>query len=146
MLVLATAGRRWVVGYLLVRGVVATKSGERTKFEQLLALINEADLLLCPDTGPAHMAAAVNTPVIALHAVTSSKVSGPYNYRHLAVDCYPLAVEQVLKTTVANNVWGTHAHGDDTMELVSVAQVVARVGEVFLNFDTFCQGFRAFCR
>ncbi len=102
----------------------------QTKLTQLLALISQADLLLCPDTGPSHMAAAVATPVIALHAVTSKDVSGPYIYRHLAVDAYPQAVQVVLNRTVESNVWGTQAHGHSTMQLVTVDAVIAQLDHV----------------
>lgn len=108
----------------------------KTKPKQLLALINLANLVLCPDTGPSHMACAVGTPVIALHAVTSAAVSGPYMYRHLAIDCYPEAVISVLNKTHETNVWGTHAHGPTTMELISVEAVVAQL-------DRFISGFAA---
>lgn len=103
----------------------------KTKPKQLLALISQADVLLCPDTGPSHMATAVSTPVIALHAVTSSDVSGPYAYRHLSVDCYPEAVQTILKKTPETNVWGTHAHGSETMKLVSVDAVIAKLEQFF---------------
>ncbi|MFC3908784.1 glycosyltransferase family 9 protein [Legionella dresdenensis] len=99
----------------------------KTKPKQLLALISEASVMLCPDTGPSHMATAVGTPVVALHAVTSANVSGPYLYRHLAVDYYPQAVETVLNKTETTNVWGTHAHGPDTMKLVPVDEVIAKL-------------------
>lgn len=99
----------------------------QTKPKQLLALISQATLLLCPDTGPSHMAVAVGTPVVALHAVTSSAVSGPYLYRHFAVDCYLQAVKEILHKTQASNRWGTHAHGDKTMQLVSVKEVLAKL-------------------
>jgi heptosyltransferase I len=101
-----------------------------TKPKQLLAVIKQADLMICPDTGPSHMAAAVGTPVIALHAVTSADVSGPYPFRHLAVDYYPKAVKLVLNKTPEANVWGTHAHGEDTMRLVVLDDVLQRVDEV----------------
>ncbi len=102
----------------------------KTKPKQLLALIQQARLMICPDTGPSHMAAAMGTPVIALHAVTSSAVSGPYPYRHLAVDCYDEAVQYVLKKTKKNNVWGTHAHGKETMALVSLDAVLKKMSDV----------------
>ncbi len=102
----------------------------KTVPKQLLAVIAQASLLLCPDTGPSHMGAAVGTPVVALHAVTSARVSGPYIYQHLAVDCYPEAVKTVLKKTLETNIWGMQAHGLDTMQLISVAAVIARIDEV----------------
>ena len=103
----------------------------KSRPKQLLALISMADVLLCPDTGPSHMAAAVATPVVALHAVTSSDVSGPYPYRHLSVDWYSEAVTTILKKTPETNIWGTHAHGEDTMKLVEVSAVIERLDQVF---------------
>lgn len=120
-----------VLGKAIEEAVPVTNLIGKTKPEQLLALIAEADAVLCPDTGPAHMAAAVSTPVIALHAVTSAEVSGPYIFRHLAVDYYPEAVKTVLKTTVDNNIWGRHAHGEDTMLLVPVSDVLEKLGTLF---------------
>ncbi|HRV31150.1 MAG TPA: FAD-dependent thymidylate synthase, partial [Kiritimatiellia bacterium] len=42
----------------------------RTSLKQLLALLDRADLLICPDSGPAHMATAVGTPVVGLYATS----------------------------------------------------------------------------
>lgn len=103
----------------------------KTKPKQLLAVISQAKALVCPDTGPSHMAAAVGTPVVALHAVTSAEVSGPYTFRHLAVDCYPEAVELILKKTPETNVWGTHAHGEETMKLVKLDAVMEKLEMIF---------------
>ncbi|MDP1603081.1 MAG: glycosyltransferase family 9 protein [Legionella sp.] len=99
----------------------------KTKPKQLLAVISMARVVLCPDTGPSHMATAVGTPVVALHAVTSAEVSGPYLYRHLAVDCYAEAVTSILNKTTTTNVWGTHAHGTETMRLVAVDAVLSKL-------------------
>ena len=38
---------------------------------ELAALIAEADVLLCNNSGPAHMAAAIGTPVVVLYALTN---------------------------------------------------------------------------
>ncbi len=102
----------------------------KTTPKRLLALIDKACLLLCPDTGPSHMAAAMGTPVVALHAVTSAEVSGPYTYRHLAVDYYGEAVISILKKSPETNVWGTHAHGRHTMQLIPLNEVIDRVDSV----------------
>lgn len=119
------------LGDTICQHVSVTNLIGQTKPKQLLALISQANLVLCPDTGPSHMAAAVGTPVIALHAVTSADVSGPYTFRHLAIDCYPEAVTSVLKKTQETNIWGTHAHGETTMELVSIDAVIKRLDEFF---------------
>lgn len=125
------------LGNAILEHVSAIDMIGKTKPKQLLALISQADLLLCPDTGPSHMGAAVATPVVALHAVTSADVSGPYTYRHFSVDCYPEAVRTVLKKTALTNQWGTHAHGEDTMTLVTVDAVIAKLDEVY---DLMTQG------
>ncbi len=119
------------LGKVIENAVQVTNLIGQTKPKQLLAVIHLADALICPDTGPSHMGAAVATPVIALHAVTSANVSGPYLYRHLSVDCYPQAVKKILKKTMATNVWGTHAHGTNTMQLVQVEEVITKLNEVF---------------
>jgi heptosyltransferase I len=112
----------------------------KTQPKQLLAVIKIARLVVCPDTGPAHMATAVGTPVIALHAVTDPNVSGPYNYRHLAVDCYPAAVANMLQTASSrrcnNNqmaktvAWGTKVHGRHAMSLITVEQVMRKINQI----------------
>jgi heptosyltransferase I len=103
----------------------------KTKPKQLLAVISKAQAVLCPDTGPSHMGAAVNTPVIALHAVTNPLVSGPYVFPHLVVNQYPQAVQQFLGMPYEQHVWGTHVHGDKTMELVTVQEVLGKLKLVF---------------
>lgn len=103
----------------------------KTKPKQLLAVISKATAVLCPDTGPSHMSAAVNTPVVALHAVTNPLVSGPYVFQHLVVNRYPEAVEKVLGLTMEQHVWGTHVHGDEAMKLIAVDDVIKRLAKIF---------------
>lgn len=101
----------------------------KTKPKQLLALLSLADVVICPDTGPSHMATAVNTPVIALHAVTNPDVSGPYLFRHLVVNYYPQAVQDILQQSMEKTPWGTHVHGKETMDLIPVEAVITRLDE-----------------
>lgn len=115
----------------ILLSVPATDLVGKTKPKQLLAVISNAKAVLCPDTGPSHMSTAVNTPVIALHAVTSSLVSGPYNFQHLAVDRYPQAVETILGVKLEQNVWGRHIHGTEAMKLITVNEVMIQLAKVF---------------
>lgn len=41
-------------------------------------LLNQIDLLICNDTGPVHLACAVNTPVVALYCATDPVLCGPH--------------------------------------------------------------------
>ena len=49
----------------------------KTSLTQLAALYQRADLLITGDSGPMHMAAAVGTPLIAIHGPTDPALSGP---------------------------------------------------------------------
>lgn len=107
----------------------------QTKPQQLLALIKRAALVLCPDTGPSHMAAAMGTPVIALHAVTHVGVSGPYPFLKYAINRYPDAVEQVFGQSIDSTPWGTHVHGDTAMKLITVSEVIDRIKMIQNDFN-----------
>jgi len=70
---------------------------------RLLWLLDGAALVVSPDTGPLHMARAVNTPVVGLFGFTNPKRSGPYGrFTDLVVDgyarspgeAYPLSMER----------------------------------------------------
>lgn len=102
----------------------------KTKPKQLLAVLSRASVVLCPDTGPSHMSTAVNTPVVALHAVTNPSISGPYTFQHLVVNRYPDAVKIICKSSIEKIRWGTHVHGQEAMKLITVDEVLAQLSKV----------------
>jgi len=52
-------------------------------------LLDGSALVLAPDTGPLHMAVALDRPVISLMGYTNPKRTGPYRRFHdLIVDAY----------------------------------------------------------
>ncbi|PWY54692.1 ADP-heptose--LPS heptosyltransferase [Legionella qingyii] len=108
----------------------------KTKPKQLLALISKATVVLCPDTGPSHMATAVNTPVIALHAVTNPLISGPYLFQHLVVNHYPEAAEKILGSKRIEDVWGLHVHGDEPMQLIPVDEVMEKLSIILDGYKS----------
>jgi heptosyltransferase I len=56
---------------------------------RLVYLIDGSDLLVSPDTGPLHIARALETPVVGLYGYTNPKRSGPYRFcEDLVVDGY----------------------------------------------------------
>jgi heptosyltransferase I len=56
---------------------------------RLLWLLDGAALVISPDTGPLHMARAMETPVVGLFGFTNPKRSGPYQrFSELVVDGY----------------------------------------------------------
>ena len=62
---------------------------------QLLALLARARVLVTPDSGPAHMATMVGTPVVGLYAATNPARSGPYLSAHWCVNAYPEAARDL---------------------------------------------------
>lgn len=105
----------------------ATNLVAQTNLQQLLALLEQAQFVIAPDTGPAHMASALNTPVIGLYAHSNPKRTGPYNSQAYVVSEYEqLLVEQTGKNA-AQNPWGKRVKGHDLMQRISVEQVISRI-------------------
>lgn len=106
----------------------------KTKLPQLLALVDAADLLICPDTGPSHMAAALNTPVIALHAVTRPEISGPYGQLKSVVNAYPEVIKLIKATgkkqKSKSKDWFRKARHPDAMRLVKTDDVKRKILEI----------------
>jgi lipopolysaccharide heptosyltransferase II len=57
----------------------------KTSLLQLAALLKRANLLITGDSGPMHIAAAVGTPLIAIHGPTDPALSGPVSPRATVV-------------------------------------------------------------
>jgi heptosyltransferase I len=85
----------------------------------LVSILDGSALVLSPDTGPLHMAVALDRPVISLIGYTNPKRTGPYRRFHdLIVDAYgepgenyPLSMQTRL----------------DRMPRISVDDVMAKV-------------------
>lgn len=95
--------------------------------KQLLALLERATLLLCPDSGPMHMANAVGTPVLGLHAASNPARSGPYSDRQWCVDRYDAAARKFRGKPADALAWGTKLEYPDVMDLIRVDDVIERL-------------------
>jgi heptosyltransferase II len=64
-----------------------------TSLRELACLIQDCDLLITNDSGPMHLAAAFDVPLIALFGSTDDRATGPYGMReaviHKRVSCSP---------------------------------------------------------
>jgi lipopolysaccharide heptosyltransferase I len=65
----------------------------RTGLKDLLALLSRASFLVCNDTGPQHLAAALGIPVFAIFGPANPVRTGPYGQGHRVIrkemDCSP---------------------------------------------------------
>jgi heptosyltransferase I len=102
----------------------------KTKHKQIAALLGEVDCLIAPDTGPAHIAVAMHTPVIGLYAVARSGLSGPYQVPNYTVDKYPQAVNAFLGKDVKKSGWHERVHHKDAMDLIKVEDVLKQLDKV----------------
>ncbi len=103
----------------------------QTSLKQLLAVLDAAAVLLCPDSGPAHMATTVRTPVIGLYATSNPDRTGPYLSRKLTVNAYPEAARRLLGKDVDELAWGQRVRDPRAMGLVRLAAVNARLDQLF---------------
>ncbi|MEE8249858.1 MAG: glycosyltransferase family 9 protein, partial [Gammaproteobacteria bacterium] len=99
--------------------------------KQLLALLERSTVVLCPDSGPAHMATAVGSPVVGLYATSNRHRTGPHNSQHLVGDKYPDAVRQELGKSVEEIRWGRRVRNPDAMNLITVADVTVKLRAAF---------------
>lgn len=86
---------------------------------ELVWLIDASELVISPDTGPLHMAVALDTPVIGLMGYNNPKRIGPYRqFLDLMVDAYGDPGEDYPISP---------AHREDRMPRIQVSDVVDRV-------------------
>ena len=102
----------------------------QTSLKQLLAVLKLAHLVVAPDTGPAHMAVTVETPVVGLYAHSNPKRTGPYLYPQYVVSAYETAVLSQYKQSVEHLPWGTRAKGKDLMMQISIGEVKQAIERV----------------
>ncbi|MFQ6022011.1 MAG: glycosyltransferase family 9 protein [Acidiferrobacterales bacterium] len=95
--------------------------------KRMLALLARAHLLLSPDSGPAHMATCVGTPVIGLYAASNTRRTGPYLSRVWCVDKYDEAARRYLKKPAAAIRWGTKLEYPGVMELIQPQEVIDKL-------------------
>lgn len=106
-----------------------------SSIKQMLALIDKADLVIAPDTGPAHMANAMNTPVIGLYAHHNPERTGPYQYRDFVVSAYEQAITLEHNSSIEELPWRTRVKSENAMRLISIEEVITAFDSVTLNFN-----------
>ena len=94
--------------------------------KKLLGLLSRAHLLLTPDSGPMHMANAVGTKVLGLHAASNPHRSGPYSDRRWCVDKYDEAARRFLGKPAGELAWGSKIERPGVMDLIGTSEVIER--------------------
>ena len=94
---------------------------------ELLATLERATLLISPDSGPAHMASTVGTPVIGLYAATNPLRTGPYLSRQLCVDKYDAAARALMGKPADQIPWTTKIEREGVMDLITPDDVIKKM-------------------
>ena len=102
----------------------------QSSLKQMLALLDKADLVVAPDTGPAHMANAVNTPVIGLYAHHNPERTGPYQYRQYVVSAYEDAIQAETGKSAAQLSWRARVKDKNAMQRIQPQQVITMFDKV----------------
>lgn len=102
----------------------------RTDLKELLVLLNRSVAVISPDSGPAHMATAVGTPVIGLYVTSNPLRTGPYFSRRWVINHYPDALRSELGKDVEQVPWGTRVRNPRAMELITAQEVKSKLDEL----------------
>jgi heptosyltransferase I len=103
----------------------------QSSLKQLAALISAADLIVCPDSGPAHIATAFGTTAIGLYATSNPQRTGPYLSQKYTINRYPDAIRRYLGKNVGDIRWGQRVRHPDAMSLIKVEDVVQNIDVFF---------------
>lgn len=99
---------------------------------ELLATLARAKVLLTPDSGPAHMATAVGTPVVGLYAATNPARTGPYLSRQWCIDKYDMAAHRLMNKSAARLPWTTKIERPGVMDLITPDEVNRKLQAVLM--------------
>lgn len=85
----------------------------------LVSIIDASSLVISPDTGPLHIAVALNKPVISLIGFTNPRRTGPYRkFRDLMIDAYADPGENYPPSMESR---------PDRMQRITIDEVVRRI-------------------
>ncbi|NOQ87377.1 MAG: glycosyl transferase, partial [Gammaproteobacteria bacterium] len=101
-----------------------------TSIDELVAILQLADIVLAPDTGPVHIASALGTDTIGLYASTNPDRAGPYNHRQYVANKYPQALLKYNNKTVENAAWGERIKTAECMILITVDDVIKQIEKI----------------
>ncbi len=92
--------------------------------KQLPALLERANLVMTPDSGPMHIANAMGAKVLGLHAASNPLRSGPYSDVRYCVDKYDQAARKFLGKRAAALKWGSKIEFDEVMDLIGTHDAI----------------------
>jgi heptosyltransferase I len=105
----------------------------KTNIAEMVALLDKAEIVLAPDTGPVHIASALNTKTIGLYASTNPDRAAPYNFRDAVVNRYPQALLKYNGKTIEQAAWGERIRTAEAMQLITVEDVIQQIENILIT-------------
>lgn len=99
----------------------------RDTIKQALAMFERAACVIAPDSGPAHFADAMGTPVVGLYAATWARRSGPFESLAHTVDCFDQAARTFAGRAPDKLRWGKRLERAGVMDLITPAMVIEKL-------------------
>lgn len=96
----------------------------KTSLKQMLRVLSKAKVVVAPDTGPAHMATTVNTPVLGLYAHSNPLRTGPYLSLETTISVYDKCIQEQYGKPWQSMKWGVRAKGADLMQGIDESKVL----------------------
>lgn len=101
--------------------------------QQLVGLLNAADAVISPDSGPGHIANALGTPVIGLYACTWSRRSGPYSFLDCCIDKFNEAANTFRGRSAESMAWGSKIELAGVMDLIETREVIDKLDRLIAS-------------
>ncbi|MGB0782199.1 MAG: glycosyltransferase family 9 protein [Marinomonas sp.] len=102
----------------------------KTPLNSMLSVLKGAELVVSPDTGPAHMATLVGTPVVGLYAHSNPQRTGPYRDLDKVVSVYGVLAEEEYQKPVSELPWSTRVHDPKAMQHIQIDSVLSKLDEL----------------
>ncbi len=102
----------------------------KTTISQMVAIIEQSDLVIAPDSGPAHIANAIGIPIIGLYAHHNPERTGPYGHLDNVISVYEDAILAETGQPSKDLPWRTRVKDEKAMERITSEMVIQKFDQV----------------
>ncbi len=106
----------------------------KTTLRELAALISQVSMLISPDSGPVHIASALNVPVLGLYANHNPGRVGPYRFGQYTVSVYDEYLRQEHPEGNGGLKWRTKVHNKFAMHGITTVMVREKFDKILTDY------------